>query len=170
MAEHDSFNELEEPGASWEDELGDVLTAISDRKKSSFESREQAFIKYSRILAACYAKTQINSRKNEIIDSCLRSIKSGRTEKESLEAVRALALTIITDPDDEIYDKVTPTFKRVIVDHENMLVKKNVIHTLGAAAFYGGATVSEVESIMEFLLEIVESDGHSAGAGDMQVL
>ena len=40
------------------------------------------------------------------------------------------------------------------------------IHTLGAAAIYGGASDTEIEEIMEDLLEIVESDGGSVEAAD----
>ncbi|TGZ82844.1 hypothetical protein EX30DRAFT_339118 [Ascodesmis nigricans] len=143
-----------------------IIDSIVDRKGSSAEGREQRFIQYSRFLSGCFAQSHIERQRDQIIDACLRSLKGGRTEKESLEALRSLALTIITMPDDSIYDKVTPTFKRVIVDNDNLLIKKNVIHVLGSAAFYGGATAEEVENIMGFFMEIIESDGHSAGAGD----
>lgn len=40
------------------------------------------------------------------------------------------------------------------------------IHTLGAAAVYGGASDSEIEEIMDDFLEIIESDGSSVDAAD----
>lgn len=49
---------------------------------------------------------------------------------------------------------------------ESILVKTAAIHTLGATAFYGGASDSELEDIMSMLLEIVESDGLSVEAHD----
>lgn len=45
-------------------------------------------------------------------------------------------------------------------------MKAVAIHTLSAAAIYGGASDSEIEEIMDDLLEIIESDGESVGAGD----
>lgn len=46
-------------------------------------------------------------------------------------------------------------------------MKTAAIHTLGAAAIYGGASDSEIEDIMDGFLEIIESDGESVGAGDV---
>lgn len=56
--------------------------------------------------------------------------------------------------------------KRTYTDSESHSVKAVAIHTLSAAAIYGGASDSEIEEIMDDLLEIVESDGESVGAGD----
>jgi hypothetical protein len=143
-----------------------VIERIIERKKSSYQAREEALDRYVGLLSTKYARQEIVSQKSEIIDSCLRSIRSGRTEKESLLAAKALGLTIVTDPTDEIYDTVIPTFKRTIADHDSHLLKVAIIHQLGAAAFYGGATTAETEGIMNFLLEIIQNDGHSIGAGD----
>lgn len=45
-------------------------------------------------------------------------------------------------------------------------MKAVAIHTLVAAAYYGGASEGEIEEIMDDLLEIVESDGSSVEAAD----
>ena len=45
-------------------------------------------------------------------------------------------------------------------------MKAAAIHTLGAAAMYGGASESAIEEIMDDLLDIIESDGTSIGAED----
>ncbi len=45
-------------------------------------------------------------------------------------------------------------------------MKAVAIHTLSAAAIYGGASDSEIEEIMDDLLEVIESDGEAAGAAD----
>jgi hypothetical protein len=166
FGEASTLDELPEPGNTWQDDLGDVIQRIVDRKKSSYQGREEAFAMYVAILSAKYAREEIVMKKDEIVDSCLRSVKSGRTEKESLLAAKALGLTLITDPTEEIYDKASQTFKGIISDHESLPLKCQVIHQLGAVAFYGGATTAETEGIMEFFLEIVESDGHNLGAGD----
>lgn len=158
--------ELPDPGQHWKEVLGDMVNRICDRKKSSYLGREEALREYAAILSAKFAKEEITRRKSDIIASCLHSIKAPRTEKESLLAAKALALTIITDPSEDVYDAVAQTFKRVITDHDSHLLKCALIHNLSAAAFYGGATTAETEGIMNYLLDIIESDGHSAGAGD----
>jgi len=52
------------------------------------------------------------------------------------------------------------------MDSESHAVKAVAIHTLSACAIYGGASDSEIEEIMDDLLEIVESDGSSVEAAD----
>jgi hypothetical protein len=56
--------------------------------------------------------------------------------------------------------------KRTYIDSEHHSVKAVAIHTLSAAAIYGGASDTEIEEIMDDFLEVVESDGDSAGAAD----
>lgn len=77
----------------------------------------------------------------------------------------ALALITVTDPSDSIYDLINQALKRVVVEFESPAVKSSAIHALGAAAFFGGVVDQEALSIMEYLLEVVESDGHSIEAG-----
>lgn len=78
----------------------------------------------------------------------------------------AIALTIITTPSESAYDGIFRTIKTAYIDSEHIPVKVAAIHTLGAAAIYGGAADSEVQDIMDGFLEIIESDGESVGAGD----
>jgi hypothetical protein len=56
--------------------------------------------------------------------------------------------------------------KRAYTDSEFHSVKATAIHTLSAAAIYGGAGDAEIEEILDDLLEIVESDGSSVEAAD----
>lgn len=81
-----TLEDVDDGAGAWQDELGDRMMQITERKKSSFSGREEAFSAYIRILCAKYAKEDIYPKKADLIDSMLRSIKSGRTEKESLLA------------------------------------------------------------------------------------
>jgi hypothetical protein len=78
----------------------------------------------------------------------------------------AIALTIITAPSETIYEAIFPALKHAYTDSEHYSVKSAAIHTLGAAAVYGGASDQEIEDIIDGFLEIIESDGESIGAGD----
>ena len=78
----------------------------------------------------------------------------------------AIALTMITCPSEHIYDAVRQPLKNTYTDSEYPSVKAVAVHTLGTAATYGGASDSEIEEIMDDLLEIIESDGSSIGAED----
>ncbi|KAH0615118.1 uncharacterized protein H6S33_000754 [Morchella sextelata] len=161
-----ALDDDDETSKGWQEELGDRMMEITERKKSSFAGREEAFAAYIQILSAKYAKEEIYSKKADLIDSMARSIKNGRTEKEGILATKALAITIITDPTEDLFHKLQTTLCRQITDNASLPLKSLLIHTLGAATFYGGAALSETEEIMNFLLEIIESDGHNVGAGD----
>lgn len=79
---------------------------------------------------------------------------------------QAIALSIITVPSETVYDSIFQTLKRTYADSESLAVKAVAIHTLSAAAIFGGASDSEIAEIMDDLLEIVESDGSSIEAAD----
>lgn len=81
-------------------------------------------------------------------------------------SIVAIALTIITAPSETIYEAIFQAIKRAYTDSEFHSVKAVAIHTLGAAATYGGASDSEIEEIMDDLLEVVESDGNAINAAD----
>jgi hypothetical protein len=65
-----------------------------------------------------------------------------------------------------VYDAIFQTLKNVYTDSEYASVKAAAIHCLGAAAIFGGASDNGIEELMDSLLEIIESDGESVGAGD----
>lgn len=75
---------------SWEEVLGDRIEEICDRKRSSVESRENAYSAYIRFLLANYARDEIDGRTTELAEAFLKSIKGGRSEKEAALAVRGM--------------------------------------------------------------------------------
>jgi hypothetical protein len=65
-----------------------------------------------------------------------------------------------------LYDSVADTVKRVITNSESMQIKVDAIHALGLLTYFGGAGEEEALDVLAFLLEIIESDGHSVEAHD----
>ncbi|KAI9860443.1 MAG: hypothetical protein M1813_006102 [Trichoglossum hirsutum] len=150
----------------WQEELGDRIAQILDRKRSSIASREESLSAYARFLTAKYAAEELYGKSEELVGAFLKSVKAESSEKETVLALKALILTIITTPSETIYDLVDTPLKRTINDSKSGIAKNAAIHALGCATFYGGASLEETEEIMDFLLEIVESDGNSVGSGD----
>lgn len=81
-------------------------------------------------------------------------------------ALKALAVTFVSVPGDDISGIATPALRRAVTDTPSVLVKAEAIHALGAAVFFGTDDEGETEETMDFLLEIAESDGVSVGAED----
>ncbi|OAG11702.1 uncharacterized protein CC84DRAFT_1159161 [Paraphaeosphaeria sporulosa] len=115
---------------------------------------------------ARFAKDDIEGRIGELLPSILRSIKAETSERETVTALRALAVTIVTLDSDDLYDSAADLLRRKVSDSESTQVKISAIHALGTAAFFGGTSEDELEDTMAFFLEIVESDGLSIDAHD----
>jgi Interferon-related developmental regulator (IFRD) len=65
-----------------------------------------------------------------------------------------------------LYDDLASPLKALIKDSGNMPCKAAGVQTLGDAAYFGGASVDEIEEVMTFLMSITESDGQDVGAED----
>lgn len=82
--------EFDETTTLWQEELGDRVNQIIERKKSSSAGREESLTAYIRILCAKYAKDEILPKKSELLDAFVRSLKQGKTEKEALLAAKGM--------------------------------------------------------------------------------
>ncbi|KAF2237214.1 hypothetical protein EV356DRAFT_496770 [Viridothelium virens] len=151
---------------AWRTLLDERVEQIIDRKRSSVQGREESLAAYIHILTSQYTQEVIHNKIGELVPAFLKSIKSETNEKETVLALKALALTLITEPDESIYASVYQPIKRTMTDSESQLAKVAAVHALGIATFYGGASLAETDDVMAQLLEIVESDGHAVEAGD----
>lgn len=154
-------SELEGEGGNelWAAELEERINSLTDRKRSYTEGREQQLSAFNLILTRHFAEEQLKGRADEIVSTLLKSVKAGQSEREVVLALKALALVIITEPSEDIYDAVASIFKNTINDSQYAAAKIGAIHALSIATFYGGATVEETEEIMDLFLDIVSSDG-----------
>lgn len=75
-------------------------------------------------------------------------------------------MTLITSPSDLIYEAASVPLKRLISHSDSIPSKTAAIHTVGPCTFYGGASDDEILENMDFLLEIITSDGHSIASPD----
>ncbi|KAI9699217.1 MAG: hypothetical protein M1820_007189 [Bogoriella megaspora] len=163
-------DEVEPPTDAWRAALDDRIEQIIDRKRSSVQGREESLAAYNRILISQYTQEVLHSKMGELAAAFLKSIKSETSENETILALKALALTIITEPTETIFDNIYQPLQRTISDSQSEVTKAAAIHALGIAAFYGGASLADTEEVMTQLLEIIESDGSSVEAGDSGIV
>ena len=159
-------SEAAETTGIWRTDLKERVEEIIDRKRSSIQGREKSLATYIHILMSQYAEDEISGRESDLVTAFLKSIKAESSDKETVLALKALGITLITSPSDLIYDNAASAVKRTITDSGSMANKTAAIHTLGVCTFYGGATDEEVLDNMAFLLEIVASDGDFISAQD----
>ncbi|KAK3054625.1 hypothetical protein LTR09_004354 [Extremus antarcticus] len=154
------------PPDEWTVYLDKHISELLDRKRSSVQGREDSLHSFNVGLTRHFGKEEIKSKMNELIPSMLKSVKSGQTERETVLALKALALMLITDPSESFYDTVAGPVKSIVTDAQHPTSKIAGIHVLSIATFYGGATVEETESVMDFFLEIASSDGSAIDEAD----
>jgi len=150
----------------WRAALESRMDEICDRKRSSTEGREHALLVFNMMLVRHYAAEEVRPRREELVMALLKSVKGGQAERETVLALKALALVLITEPSDTVYDALAGPMKACINDGQSVAEKIAAIHALSVVTFYGGASEEETADIMEFLLDIVSSDGAVIEASD----
>lgn len=151
--------EEETQGDGWITDLHERIEQICDRKRSSAQGREDSLTAFIIILTRHYAATHVKSKVDELLPAIMKSIKSGQTERETVLALKAISLLLITTPSESIYDAVQNLVKSTITDSQHTLAKISAIHSISCITFYGGASTEETEATLDLLLEIISSDG-----------
>lgn len=151
---------------AWKEDLKLVVEEITDRKRSGVEGREKSLASYNYIVSHRYAAAEIASKLHELVPALLKSVKKEGSEKETLLAIRALGLTTITCPENDLYESLSDPLKTAYKTSQSVAVKAAAIHARIYAAVYGGADEDSEMEIMDEYLEIIESDGHQIGASD----
>lgn len=165
VANSDDGDELVQV-ASWSERLGDRIAELLDRKRSSAKGREACLLAYTHIIRHHYAEEYLEPQLNELVPALLRSIRSGSNTDETLAGIKALAMTILSTESDNFYDRVYPTLKGLCQDSTEESLKVEAIEAMSLVTICGGGSVVAAEELLDFLLEIAETDGHSIEAGD----
>ncbi|KAI0390462.1 interferon-related developmental regulator-domain-containing protein [Xylariaceae sp. FL0594] len=152
--------------ASWPDKLRDRIAELLDRKRSSTKGRESCLSAYAHLLRYHYAEEIVDPQLHELIPALLKCIRAGSTDDETLSGIRALTMTIFSTESDSIYGRVYPSLKSVCQDSSSASVKVEAIIAMAVSATHGGGSMTAAEELLDFLLEIVETDGSSIGADD----
>lgn len=152
--------------SDWTDKLKACINEILDRKRSSVKGREAYLAGYVHLTRHHFADTIIEGQLHELIPAILRSIRSGRNTEEVLAGLKALTMTILSTESDSIYDDVYSSLKQVCENSDEEAVKLEAINAMTVATVFGGGMDATMQELMDYLLEIVESDGHNIDAPD----
>ncbi|KAK4251746.1 interferon-related developmental regulator-domain-containing protein [Corynascus novoguineensis] len=161
-----SVDEEDDVGNMWAERLQDRITELQDRKRSSVQGREATLGGYNHLLKHHFAQRQLDRYAVELIPVLLRDIKSGSSDEERLRALKAFTLTVLTCSSETVFEQALPILKAACYDAEEVENKVEAIHALCIAVTYGGGSMEAAEEVLDFLLEIIESDGQSVGATD----
>jgi len=161
-----SVDEEDDLGNTWAERLQDRVTELQDRKRSSVQGREATLGGYNHLLKHHFAQRQLDRSVAELMPVFLRDVKNGSSDEERLRALKAFTLTVLTCSSDTIFEQALPILKAACHDAEEEGNKVEAIHALCIAVTYGGGSSDAAEEVLDFLLEIIESDGQSVDAAD----
>ena len=143
------------------------MDEIIERKRSTVEGRKLAYRRYIFILTNRYAEKEVAAKKSQVIPSLIKSFKQDDDDQEIVLAIRAVELTLVTDPSDTAHSTLLKELRTIYNSEEGtMEAKAAAIHALGTVLIYGGAGDEEIEDTMDELLSIISSDGAEIFADD----
>lgn len=164
LLESDEFQETNTEALK--DTLNNTIAEILERKGSSSEGREGAYVTYDRILSSHHFGDILYGKVDDVLAALSKSIKTETTSRETIFALRGVALTGISYEDSNLYETVGTLVKKTVSDSQDNPTKAAAIYCLGICLSFGGAGDDEIAETCEFLLEIVQSDGAFIGADD----
>ncbi|KAF3760577.1 hypothetical protein M406DRAFT_63784 [Cryphonectria parasitica EP155] len=138
-----------------------------ERKKMSNQEREDMLRSYLHLVRHYFAQSEIQDSMDDLVLGLVRAVKSGGSPTERALAVKALAVTILTNPTESVLDRhISALTSTVEQDDESEEVKIAALYTLATAAMYGDGSIPAAEDMLQYMITIVESDGHTAAAPD----
>jgi len=151
----------------WMARLRMRMTQLQDYRKTSASERELTNTSYLHLIRNYFARDQIDGCVNgTIFPALLNSIERGASEKEVLTALNALSVTLISSPSETVFERAFKALKVVCEESEHEKVKVAAMNALAIALAFEGGMQPDIEEVLDFLLDIVESDGQSVGAED----
>jgi hypothetical protein len=154
---------------SWQDELFETVDALGERKGSSTSGREELLKSFVRVASLkVITEDMLAGRGEELIAILGRMVKNGRSSKEVTLAARAISLLAASIPAATSLSMSTlPLLQQTISNGEDESATPALIHALASIGFFSPILSSEdILPLIQFLVEIVESNGHSIGEGD----
>ncbi|KAI1370523.1 interferon-related developmental regulator-domain-containing protein [Hypoxylon crocopeplum] len=146
------------------------IVDLLDQKRDSGQDRETKLTAYTELIRHHPVAEEVEGQMDDIIPMLLKSVRGRRTAQGVTWALKALMMTILTTGTESIHDRVYPTLKNLCensdFDDHNEEIKVASIRAMAISTMCGGGSVTAAEEFLEFLIGIVQSDGHVIDAGD----
>ncbi|CAK7208848.1 hypothetical protein SBRCBS47491_000242 [Sporothrix bragantina] len=168
-----SDTELANNAILWQSNFNNVIAILEDRKRANLDERTRALSKYGRLLRAIYSSEAIASALPSIMEQLIKSIRKGNSGPggEKQLALEDLSLTVLSCASDfdaiDAYEQTFSLVKRLVQDPDVDESDKVVaLQTMTILVVVGSGMESTISELLNFLLNIVESDGDSVEAPD----
>ena len=162
----------EEDGISMFD-VSKFLEEMQDRKRNNGDTREQLLEFYIKTLRSHYnphTHLWLDGSAQVLAELFLRSANRGLTARERLLSLQALVLTMGTSEEVSIVEESLDTIRHIIMDDDDDDCRVFAMYAMCFAVLYGGGDEDDAQTTLDFLADIVQTDGESIEAHDNAVL
>lgn len=146
-----------------------LIDAIQDRKHNNNEVREQyleVFVKYVRNKYSAETHHWLDDAAMSLTDVFLKGANRGDSARERLLSLQAYCITIGTVEGMEIFEAASRALKQIILDDDDDSCQVWAIYALSMTVLYGGGLEEAALETMEYLVDIVQTDGESVESHD----
>lgn len=150
-----------------------LIEQLQDRKNNNGETRERHLEIYNSYLRTRYAPEThewLEDAASTLAELFLKDSNRGPTARERLLSLQAYCLTISTAESVDIYATGSKTLKAILTDDDDDDCRVCAVNALCMTTLYGGGGEEEALDLMEYFIEIIQSDGETIGAYDNVVL
>ena len=157
----------------WQDEMLETVDALGERKGSSVSGREELLKDFVRVASLKVLTVEtLNGRVDELVANLGRMVKAGRSDKEMMLSARAISLLAASTPEvASLSSSILPLLQLTISNGGNEEAVPTLIYALVSIAFFSPTLSSQdIIPLLDFLVEIVHSNGHSIGHDDDDIL
>ncbi|KAG6003807.1 hypothetical protein E4U21_001661 [Claviceps maximensis] len=162
-------------GAATPDEVAGEFNAqalidnLQDKKHNNSDVRKQYLELYIRVLRTKYNEQThywLDPAAAALAEVFLKEADRGATAPERLLSLQAYCLTVGTTGDLETFESSERALKQILVDDDDDECKVYAIYALCMAVLYAGGLEEAALEVMQFLVDIVQSDGESVESHD----
>ncbi|RDA92551.1 hypothetical protein CP533_4154 [Ophiocordyceps camponoti-saundersi (nom. inval.)] len=150
-------------------DLQALIDGLSDRKRNNSNVREQYLSAYLRMLRNRYNDWP-NPVATTLTDIFLKDANRGVTPRERLLSLQAYTLTLAVVDDLDVYEAGSKLLKQILTDEDDQDCRVHSIYALCMTTMYGGGLEEAALELMQFFVDIVQSDGESIEAHDDAVV
>ncbi|KAH7148863.1 interferon-related developmental regulator-domain-containing protein [Dactylonectria macrodidyma] len=146
-----------------------LIAELQDRKRNNAESRER-FLELFISLVRCRYTSQthewLDEAATELGELFIRSANRGMTARERQLSLWAFILTVCTSEDADVFEHGQNTLRQIITEDDDEECKVWAIYALCVAVLYGGGSEEAAQETLDYLVDIVQTDGESIEAHD----
>ncbi|KAH7326222.1 interferon-related developmental regulator-domain-containing protein [Stachybotrys elegans] len=163
-----SLPEITEDGSSNID-VQALIDQLQDRKHSNNELREHHLGVFIRLLRTQYSPETHNwldAAADDLAEHFLKDGDRAATARERLLNLQAYCLLVGTAEDLDVFESGFKVLKQIIIDEDDDDCRSQAIIALCMTVLYGGGGEEAALELMEFFIDVVQSDGESIQAYD----